>query len=122
SVASTIAAMDLSPTMVIILLLLGLIILGAFLDGTSILIMTLPITIPMIVQAGFDKVWFGVFLVLAIEMAQITPPVGFNLFIIQGLTNQPVNKIALNALPFFWVTIFFTLLIIFFPNIVLFVV
>lgn len=122
SVASTIAAMDLSPTMLIILLLLGLIILGAFLDGTSILIMTLPITIPMIVQAGFDKVWFGVFLVLAIEMAQITPPVGFNLFIIQGLTSQPVNKIALNALPFFWVTIFFTLLIIFFPNIVLFIV
>jgi C4-dicarboxylate transporter, DctM subunit len=104
----------------IAMLLLALIVLGCFLDGTSILIMTLPITIPMIVQAGFDKIWFGIFLVLAIELAQITPPVGFNLFVIHGLTGEPIVRIARYALPFFAVTVVFTALVVLFPEIVLF--
>lgn len=120
AVAAAIAVLDLDPFMLIAVLLLALIVLGCFLDGTSILIMTLPITLPMISQAGFDKIWFGVFLVLAIEMAQITPPVGFNLFVIQGLTDEPIARIAAYAFPFFLVTIAFTLLIILVPQIVLF--
>jgi TRAP-type C4-dicarboxylate transport system permease large subunit len=82
--------------------------------------MTLPITVPLIVEAGFDKVWFGVFLVLAIELAQITPPVGFNLFVIQGLTGEPITRVALYALPFFFVIVVLTVLITFVPEIVLF--
>lgn len=120
AVAASIAVLELDAFMLIALLLLALIVLGCFLDGTSILIMTLPITLPMISQAGFDKIWFGVFLVLAIEMAQITPPVGFNLFVIQGLTGEPIARIAWYAFPFFLVTVAFTLLIIVFPQIVLF--
>jgi tripartite ATP-independent transporter DctM subunit len=120
AVASWIGALELSPMMLIGALFLALIVLGCFLDGTSILIMTLPITVPLIVEAGFDKVWFGVFLVLAIELAQITPPVGFNLFVIQGLTGEPITRVALYALPFFFVIVVLTVLITFVPEIVLF--
>lgn len=120
AVASWIGGLGLEPMMLIAVLLLALIVLGCFLDGTSMLIMTLPITIPLIVAAGFDKVWFGIFLVLAIELAQITPPVGFNLFVIQGLTGEPITKIALYAVPFFLVIVGLTVLVTFFPQIVLF--
>ena len=74
----------------------------------------------LVVSVGYDPIWFGVFIVLVVEMAQITPPVGFNLFVIQGLTGESIGRIAKAALPFFVIMIFFTLLIAIFPDIVMF--
>lgn len=119
-VAAEIAAMDLSPFMLIMLLLVFYAILGMVLEGMSSIVMTLPITLPLIVAAGFDKVWFGVFLVIVVEMAQITPPVGFNLFVIQGMTGEPIGRIALATFPFFLIMIGLALLITLFPQIVLY--
>lgn len=99
--AAEIAGFGLTPYELIGVLALFYILLGLFLDGISIVVMSLPITLPIVVQAGWDPIWFGVFLVIMVELAQITPPVGFNLFVIQGLTQKPIGRIALNALPFF---------------------
>ena len=77
--------------------------------------MTLPIVLPIVKQAGFDPVWFGIFLVLVVEMAQISPPVGFNLFVIQGLTGDGLGYIAEGALPYLLIMVLFTLLITVFP-------
>lgn len=93
--------------------------LGLFLDGVSILVMSLPITMPLATQAGFDPIWFGVYLVLMIEMGQITPPVGFNLFVIQGLSGDPVGRVALAALPFFLLMCLGVVLLALFPPIAL---
>jgi C4-dicarboxylate transporter, DctM subunit len=118
--ASSIAALELQPLALIALLTVLYLVLGCFLDGTSMIVMTLPITLPLIVAAGFDKIWFGVFIVLLVELAQITPPIGFNLFVIQSLTGEPVRNIAMCALPFFFVTLLFTVFITLFPQFVLF--
>jgi TRAP-type C4-dicarboxylate transport system permease large subunit len=82
--------------------------------------MTLPIALPLVVLAGWDPVWFGVYIILVIEMAQVTPPVGFNLFVIQGLTGEPMLKIARYAFPFFLIMCLATVLLTVFPEIVLF--
>jgi len=100
-VASAIAALELGPYQLMLILGLFYIGLGLFLDGISITVMSLPITLPLVVGMGFDPVWFGVFLVLMVELGQMTPPVGFNLFVLQGLTGVPIGKVALAALPFF---------------------
>ncbi|MGY3426308.1 C4-dicarboxylate transporter DctM subunit [Bradyrhizobium sp. F1.13.4] len=84
TVAAFVKGLGLSPFMLIVVLILFYLILGCFLDGFSMIVMTLPIVLPIVKGAGFDEIWFGIFLVLAVEMAQITPPVGFNLFVIQG--------------------------------------
>ncbi len=85
---------DLHPLMLIFVLLLFYLALGHILDVLSAIVMTLPVTLPLAVAAGFDPIWFGVFLIIIIEMAQITPPVGFNLFVIQGLTKEGIFRIA----------------------------
>ena len=72
------------------------------LDGTSIIVMTLPITLPLVTAAGYDPLWFGIFIVFVVEMAQITPPVGFNLFVLQGLTGRNILYVAKAGLPFFF--------------------
>ena len=104
-VAGEIAALDLSPIALIVLLLVFYAILGGVLEGMSSIVMTLPITLPLVQAAGFDKIWFGVFLVIVVEMAQITPPVGFNLFVIQGMTGERIGRIASAALPFFLIMV-----------------
>lgn len=116
-VAREIAALELQPFQLVMILIAFYIVLGCFLDGTSMVVMTLPITLPLVEIAGYDKIWFGIFLVLVVEMAQITPPIGFNLFVIQGLTGEPVFRIAYYALPFFLITVFFTALITVFPEV-----
>jgi TRAP-type C4-dicarboxylate transport system permease large subunit len=83
------------------------------------IVMTLPIVMPIVKAAGFDPIWFGVFLVLVVEMAQITPPVGFNLFIIQGLTDDSLSYIAKVTLPYLVIMILFTILLIAMPQIAL---
>lgn len=117
AVAQAIADLSLSPYQLIALLLVFYMLLGCVLEGMSAIVMTLPITLPLVTAAGYDKIWFGVFLVLVVEMAQITPPVGFNLFVIQSLTGEKIGKIARAAMPFFFILAGFTLLIAVFPEI-----
>lgn len=105
AVAAAIAELDLGPMSLIAMLVVFYLVLGMFLEGMASLVLTLPITLPLVTQAGFDPIWFGVFVVVTIEMAQITPPVGFNLFIIQSLTGQSVGRIARYALPYLLIMI-----------------
>ena len=100
-IARFIATLGLSPYALLFILAIFYIILGFFLDGISIVVMSLPIALPLIVQAGFDPIWFGIFLVLMVELGQVTPPVGFNLFVLQGLTRHSIGRVAYAALPFF---------------------
>ena len=111
--------MDLSPYILIMVLMIFYIILGMFLDGISAVVLTMAIIEPMIRQAGFDMIWFGIFLVVVVEMAQITPPVGFNLFVLQGMANKDMGYIARSAFPLFLLMIFATMIIIIFPEIAL---
>ncbi len=111
--------MQLSPYSLLLILVLFYISLGFFLDGISIIVMSLPITLPLIVSAGFDPIWYGVFLVLMIELAQMTPPVGFNLFILQALTGRSIGSVVRAAVPFFILMCIAVILITIFPQIVL---
>ena len=115
-----IGSLDLSPYVLIIMLGLIYLLLGCILDGFSIVVMTLPIALPLTTQAGFDPIWFGVFLILMVELSQITPPVGFNLFVIQGLTGETISTIAKAAFPFFLLMILTTALLTIFPQIALY--
>ena len=99
--AGWIAEKQFTPAMLLIALALFYIVLGLFLDGISITVMSLPITLPIIIQAGYDPLWFGVFLVIMVELGQITPPVGFNLFVLQGLTGEKIGQVAKASFPFF---------------------
>ncbi|GAK53253.1 C4-dicarboxylate transporter, large subunit [Candidatus Moduliflexus flocculans] len=120
SISEYIASLHLSPYLLIFILTLMYIVMGCLLDGFSMIVMSLPITLPLIKQAGFDPIWFGIYLVVMIEMAQITPPVGFNLFVIKGLTDKDVGEIAMAALPFFLLMCAATVLLTVFPQIVLY--
>jgi tripartite ATP-independent transporter DctM subunit len=119
-ITRTITEMDLSPYMLMVLLGGFYILLGCLLDGFSIVVMTLPIALPMVTAAGFDPIWFGIYLILMVEVSQITPPVGFNLFVIQGLTGEPIVQIAKYALPFFFLMLLTTAILTIFPNIALY--
>ena len=101
-ISTAIGGFDLSPYQLLSVLAAFYILLGFFLDGISITIMSLPICLPLIVKAGFSPIWFGVFLVTMTELAMITPPVGFNLFVIQGMCGYPIGKVAKAAIPFFF--------------------
>ena len=118
-VAAGIAKLDLSPYQMILTLAIFYIILGLFLEGISITVMSLPITLPLVLSAGFDPIWFGIFLVIMVELAQITPPIGFNLFIIQGLTGTPIMKVAIASAPFFVLMCCAAAIITVFPEIAL---
>ncbi|KIX10768.1 TRAP transporter large permease [Dethiosulfatarculus sandiegensis] len=120
AITEFIVGLGLSPYTLMVLLGLFYIVLGCLLDGFSIVVMTLPIALPMVTAAGFDPVWFGIYLVLMVEVSQITPPVGFNLFVIQGLTGEPIMKIARYAFPFFFLMLFTTAILTIFPDIALF--
>tara|TARA_Y100000813_G_C24139696_1_gene341834 strand:+ start:141 stop:1451 length:1311 start_codon:yes stop_codon:yes gene_type:complete len=111
--------MDLSPYLLIFVLMIFYIILGMFLDGISAVVLTMAIIEPMIRQAGFDMIWFGIFLVVVVEMAQITPPVGFNLFVLQGMANKDMGYIARSAFPLFLLMVLAVVIIILFPEIAL---
>ena len=119
NLAIWIQEMNLSPYVLILVLTIFYIILGMFLDGISAVVLTMAIIEPMIRQAGFDMIWFGVFLVIVVEMAQITPPVGFNLFVLQGMANKDMGFIAKSAFPLFLLMILAVVVIIIFPDIAL---
>lgn len=118
-IAEMIGSLGLSPFELMLLLMVFFMILGCFLDGISMVVLTLAVLLPTVQAAGFDLIWFGIFIVLVVEMAQITPPVGFNLFVIQGLTKKSILWIAKAALPFFIILFGAVMLIYWFPNIVL---
>ena len=111
--------MELSPYVLIFVLMIFYIILGMFLDGISAVVLTMAIIEPMIRQAGFDMIWFGIFLVIVVEMAQITPPVGFNLFVLQGMAKKDMGYIARSAFPLFLLMVLAVMLVVIFPEIAL---
>ena len=116
--AEWIASLHLSPFALIVALALFYIVLGCFLDGISMVVLTMGVILPTVETAGIDLLWFGIFIVLVVEMAQITPPVGFNLFVLQGMTNQQITWIARQALPMFYLICVAVLLIWYFPELV----
>ena len=119
NLAVFIETLQLSPYMLLLVLTFFYIILGMFLDGISAVVLTMAIIEPMIRQAGFDMIWFGVYLVIVVEMAQITPPVGFNLFVLQGMANKDMGFIARSAFPLFLLMILSVIIIIAFPELAL---
>jgi len=119
NLAIWIQSMDLSPYVLIFVLMIFYIILGMFLDGISAVVLTMAIIEPMIRQAGFDMIWFGIFLVIVVEMAQITPPVGFNLFVLQGMANKDMGYIARSAFPLFLLMILAVIIVVIFPELAL---
>ncbi|MWP37967.1 TRAP transporter large permease subunit [Rhodobacter sphaeroides] len=117
-IATEIQSWGMSPLMLVVVLLIFYVLLGTVMEGLGIIVMTLPITLPLAVAAGYDKVWFGIFLVIVVEMAQITPPVGFNLTVIQRLTGDSMGRITRATMPFFLIMAAFVLLIAVFPGII----
>ena len=99
--AEWVSGLGLSPGMLLIVLTFFFIVLGCFLDGISMVVLTMAVLLPTVQAAGIDLIWFGIFIVLVVEMAQITPPVGFNLFVLQGMTGRQITEIARYAIPYF---------------------
>ena len=118
--AEWIATLGLTQFQLLVVLAVFYMILGCFLDGISMVVLTMGVILPTVQKAGIDPLWFGIFVVLVVEMAQITPPVGFNLFVLQGMTRREIGFIARVTLPFFFLMIAAVALIYVFPQIVTF--
>ena len=116
--AEWIAGLGLSQFVLIMALMVFYIILGCFIDGISMVVLTMAVILPTIQKAGIDLLWFGIFIVLVVEMAQITPPVGFNLFVLQGMTGKQITWIGRQALPMFFLMNAAVLMVWFFPEII----
>ncbi|QHQ36339.1 TRAP transporter large permease [Algicella marina] len=114
--ADLIATWDLSRFELLMVLLIFYIVLGCFLDGISSVVLTMAVVEPMIRQAGIDLIWFGIFIVVVVEMAQITPPIGFNLFVLQGMTDHEMGFIARAAIPMFLIMVLMVFVLIIFPE------
>jgi len=115
--AAFVRSLELSPFMLMVALAAFYILLGCFLDGISMVVLTMGVILPTVQAAGFDLIWFGIFIVIVVEMAQITPPVGFNLFVLQGMTGREITWIARVTMPFFLLMVGMVLLLWFFPQI-----
>ena len=115
--ANLIASLGLSRFELLMALMVFYIVIGCFLDGISSVVLTMAVVEPMIRQAGIDTIWFGIFIVVVVEMAQITPPIGFNLFVLQGMTRHEMNYIARAALPMFLIMVVMVFVLIFIPDI-----
>ena len=115
--AEFIGGLGLSPFMLMVALAVFYVVLGCFLDGISMVVLTMGVILPTVQAAGFDLIWFGIFIVIVVEMAQITPPVGFNLFVLQGMTKRDIAYIARVTLPFFFLMCAMVLLLWFIPQI-----
>ena len=117
NLAAWIDSLELSPYVLIFALMIFYIIIGCFLDGISSVVLTMAVVEPMIRQAGIDVIWFGIFIVVVVEMAQITPPIGFNLFVLQGMTKHQINYIAKTALPMFLLMVVMVGILVAFPEV-----
>ena len=116
--AEWIDSLNLSSGMLIVVLTIFYAVLGCFLDGISMVVLTMAVVMPTIERAGFDLLWFGIFIVIVVEMAQITPPVGFNLFVLQGMTGHQITYIGKVAFPFFLMMCVMVALLVWFPELV----
>jgi C4-dicarboxylate transporter DctM subunit len=116
--AEFVTGLNLSPGVLLIALALFYILLGCFLDGISMIVLTMGVILPTVTAAGIDLIWFGIFIVIVVEMAQITPPVGFNLFVLQGMTQRDIAWIAKVCMPYFFLMVLALLLLWWFPGIV----
>jgi tripartite ATP-independent transporter DctM subunit len=116
--AEFISGLGLSQMALLFWLMVFYVVLGCFLDGISMVVLTMGVILPTIQKAGIDLLWFGIFIVLVVEMAQITPPVGFNLFVLQGMTKKQITWIARAALPLFVLMVFAVGLLYYFPALV----
>jgi tripartite ATP-independent transporter DctM subunit len=119
ALAGWVGGFGLSPYSLIAALTVMYIVLGTALDGISMIVLTTTVVIPMIKQAGFDLVWFGIFVVLVVEMAEVSPPVGFNLFVLQTISGKDSNTVARASLPFFFLLVAAVAIITVFPDIVM---
>jgi TRAP-type C4-dicarboxylate transport system permease large subunit len=117
--AAWVNGLHLSPYALIAALTVMYIVLGTALDGISMIVLTTVVVLPMVQQAGFDLVWFGIFLVLLVEMAEVTPPVGFNLFVLQTMSGHDSNTVAKASIPFFFLLVAAVAIITVFPQIVM---
>ena len=115
--AEWVGSLGLTPAQLLIALALFYILLGCFLDGISIIVLTMGVVLPTVTAAGIDLIWFGIFVVIVVEMAQITPPVGFNLFVLQGMTRREITWIARVCAPYFGLMVLALLLLWWFPQI-----
>jgi tripartite ATP-independent transporter DctM subunit len=118
ALAEAVSAAQLSPYSLIAVLVVVYLILGTALDGISMIVLTSAVVLPMVQKAGFDLIWFGIFIIMLVEIAEITPPVGFNLFVLQNMTGLDSNRIARVTMPFFMCMILGIALITVFPSIV----
>jgi len=118
--AEWIATLGLSKFQLILALTAFFVLLGCFLDGISMVVLTMGVIMPTVQKAGIDPLWFGIFIVIVVEMAQVTPPVGFNLFVLQGMTRREIGSIARAAFPFFLLMVVMVGLLYAFPSIVTF--
>jgi len=118
--AEWIATLGLSKFGLIVALTIFYAILGCFLDGISMVVLTMGVIMPTVQKAGIDPLWFGIFIVIVVEMAQVTPPVGFNLFVLQGMTKREIGTIARAAFPFFLLMVAMVVLLYVFPQLVSF--
>lgn len=116
--AEWIGSLGLSTFTLLAALTIFFVIMGCFLDGISVVVLTASVIMPMVLNAGIDPLWFGIFLVIVVEMSQITPPVGFNLFVLQSLTGRNILTVAKAALPFFFLMLLALVIIVVFPSIV----
>ncbi|HMR54835.1 MAG TPA: TRAP transporter large permease subunit, partial [Amaricoccus sp.] len=120
ALAVWVESLQLSPYALIAALTVMYVILGAALDGISMIVLTTAVVIPMVTNAGFDLIWFGIFLVLVIEMAEVSPPLGFNLFVLQAMSGKDSNTVALASLPFFFLLVAAVAIVTVFPSIATF--
>lgn len=118
-IAGYVDAWQLSPYQLLAVLTLVYILLGCFLDGVSMMVLTASVVLPMVGSAGIDLLWFGIFTVIVVEMAQITPPVGFNLFVLQGMTGRDILQVTKAAMPFFFLMLLGIVIITAVPGLVL---
>ncbi|MDZ4131094.1 MAG: TRAP transporter large permease subunit [Hydrogenophaga sp.] len=116
--AEFVTGLGLSPGVLLFALALFYILLGCFLDGISMIVLTMGVILPTVTAAGIDLIWFGIFVVIVVEMAQITPPVGFNLFVLQGMTKREITWIAKVCMPYFLLMVLAVMLLWWFPQIV----
>jgi len=120
AISEFIVSLGLNPWMLIFIVGFMYFLLGMILDGISIVVMTLPIVLPIILDAGYHPLWFGIFLVIMVELSQITPPVGFSLFVIEGISGENIATILKATFPFFVIMVLMVLILLFFPEIVFF--
>ena len=116
ALAGWIASLHLDPVTLLVALMAFYIVIGCFLDGISSVVLTMAVVEPMIRAAGIDVIWFGIFVVVVVEMAQITPPIGFNLFVLQGMTDHDIGYVAKTALPMFLIMVAMVFILIAVPE------